>query len=98
MPQYGVEGTVGQKPGDMESSIIEHVTSVIQIKSKQLGNISQDKKHDGNQMPRNVGLTEWLHRGSTEAPLRDHHKIVNQSIISMYISQVGISMQFPEDL
>ena len=66
MPQYDVECTVGQKLGDMESSIIAHVTSVIQIKSKQLGNVSQDKKHDGNQMPRNVGLTEWLHRGSTE--------------------------------
>ena len=65
MPQYGVECTVGQKPGDMESSIIEHVTSVIQIKSKQLGNVSQDKKHGDNQMPRNVGLTEWLHKGST---------------------------------
>ena len=52
---------VSQKPGDMESSIIEHMTSVIQIKSKQLGNVSQDKKHGGNQMPRNVGLIEWLH-------------------------------------
>ena len=60
------ECMVGQKPGDMESSIIEHVTSVIQIKSKQLGNVSQDKKHGDNQMPRNVGLTEWLHRGSTK--------------------------------
>ena len=98
MPQYGIECTIGQKPGDMISSIIEPVISVMQIKSKQLGNVSQDKKHDGNQMPRNVGLAEWLHKGSTKAPLRDHHKIVNQSIISMYISQVGISMQFPEDL
>ena len=40
MPQYDVECTVGQKLGDMESSIIAHVTSVIQIKSKQLGNVS----------------------------------------------------------
>ena len=40
MPQYGVECMVGQKPSDMESSIIEHVISVIQIKSKQLGNVS----------------------------------------------------------
>ena len=47
----------------MESSIIEHVIFVIQIKYKQLGNVSQDKKHDDNQMPRNVGLTEWLHWG-----------------------------------
>ena len=66
MPQYDVEYTVGQKPDDMESSIIKHVTSVIQIKSKQLGNASQDKKHGGNQMPRNVGLIEWLHSGSTK--------------------------------
>ena len=66
MPQYGVECTVGQKPSDMESSIIEHVISVMQIKSKQLGNVSQDKKHDGNQMLRNVGLVGWLHIGSTE--------------------------------
>ena len=66
MPQHDIECTVGQKPGDMESSIIEHVISVIQIKSKQLGNVSQDKKHGANQMPRNVGLAEWLHRGSTE--------------------------------
>ena len=66
MPQYGVECTIGQKPGDMESSIIEHVIFMIQIKSKQLGNVSQDKKHDGNQMPRNVGLVEWLHICSTE--------------------------------
>ena len=66
MPQYGIECKVGQKPGDMESSIIEHVTSVIQIKFKQLGNVSQDKQHGDNQMSRNVGLTEWLHRGSTE--------------------------------
>ena len=40
MPQYDVECTVGQKPDDMESYIIKHVTSVIQIKSKQLGNVS----------------------------------------------------------
>ena len=66
MPQYDVECTVGQKPDDMESYIIKHVTSVIQIKSKQLGNVSQDKKHGGNQMPRNVGLIEWLYRGSIE--------------------------------
>ena len=66
MPQYGVECTVGQKPSDMESSIIEHVISVMQIKSKQLGNVSQYKKHEDNQMSRNVGLAEWLHRGSTE--------------------------------
>ena len=58
MPQYDVKCTVGQKPGDMESSIIEH--------AKQLGNISLDKKHGGNQMPRNVGLIEWLYRGSIE--------------------------------
>ena len=54
-----------EKSGDIKSSIIEHVISVIQIKSKQLGNVSQDKKHDGNQMPRNMGLAEWLHKGST---------------------------------
>ena len=50
----------------MESSTIEHVISVMQIKSKQLGNVSQYKKHEDNQMSRNVGLAEWLHRGSTE--------------------------------
>ena len=68
MPEYGIECTVGQKSGDMESSIIEHVISVIQIKSKHLGNVSRNKKHDNNQMPRNVGLVEWLHRGSIEGP------------------------------
>ena len=56
MPQYDIEYTVDQKSGDMESSIIKHVISVIQIKSKHLGNVSQDKKHDSNQMLRNVGL------------------------------------------
>ena len=66
MPQYGVECTIGQKSGDMESSIIEHVISMIQIKSKQLENVSQEKKHGGNQVPRDVGLAKWLHRGSTE--------------------------------
>ena len=50
----------------MESSIIEHVISVIQIKSKHLGNVSRNKKHDNDQMTRNMGLTEWLHKGSTE--------------------------------
>ena len=60
MPQYGIKCTVGQKLGDMESSIIEHVISMIQIKSKHLGNISRNKKHDSNQIPRNVGLTEYL--------------------------------------
>ena len=66
MPEYGIECTVGQKSGDMESSIIEHVISVIQIKSKHLGNVSRNKKHDNDQMTRNMGLTEWLHKGSTE--------------------------------
>ena len=66
MPQYGIECKVGQKSGDMESSIIEHVISVIQIKSKHLGNVSQDKKHDDNQMPKNEGLAEYIQRGSTE--------------------------------
>ena len=56
MPQYSIEYTVGRKLGDMESFIIEHVISVIQIKSKHLGNVSQDKKHESNQMLRNVGL------------------------------------------
>ena len=55
-----------KKSGDIKSSIIEHVISVIQIKSKHLGNVSQDKKHDSNQMQRNVDLDEWLHGGSTE--------------------------------
>ena len=40
----------------MESSITEYVISVIQIKSKHLENVSQDKKHDDNQMPKNEGL------------------------------------------
>ena len=66
MPEYGIECTVGQKSGDMESSIIEHVISVIQIKSKHLGNVSRNKKHDSNQILRNVGLAERLHKGSTE--------------------------------
>ena len=66
MPQYSIEYTVGRKLGDMESFIIEHVISVIQIKSKHPGNVSRDKKHDNNQMLRNVGLAEWLDRGSTE--------------------------------
>ena len=66
MPQYGIKCMIGQKPGDMESSIIKHAISVIQIKSKPLGNVSQDKKHGGIQMPRNVGLAEWLHKGFTE--------------------------------
>ena len=50
----------------MESSIIEHVISVIQIKSKHLGNVSRNKKHDSNQIPRNVGLAEYLQGGSNE--------------------------------
>ena len=33
MPQYGIECTVSQKLGDMKSSIIEHVISMIQIKN-----------------------------------------------------------------
>ena len=66
MPQYGIECTVGQKSGDMESSVIEHVISVIQIKSKHLGNVSRNKKHDSNHILRNVGLAEYLQGGSNE--------------------------------
>ena len=63
MTQYGIECTVGQKPGDMESSIIEHVTSV---EPKHQENVSRNKEHDDIQMPKNTGLTGWLKRGSTE--------------------------------
>ena len=66
MPQYGIRYTVGRKSGDMKSSIIKCVIFVIQIKPKHLGNDFQNKKHDGNQIPKNVGLAEWLQRGSTE--------------------------------
>ena len=66
MPQYGIKCTVGQKLGDMESSIIEHVISMIQIKSKHLGNVSRNMKHEGNQMPKNEGLAKWIQRRSTE--------------------------------
>ena len=94
MPQHDIECTVGQKPGDMESSIIEHVISVMQIKSKQLGNVSQYKKHEDNQMSRNTDLDEWLQRGSTKGSSWNNE----HDILSAHTPQVGISMQLREDL
>ena len=66
VPQYGIRYMVSWELGDMKSSIIKRVISVIQIEPKLQGDVSQKKKHDDIQMPKNTGLIGWLERGSTE--------------------------------
>ena len=66
VPQCGIKCTISRKSGDMKSSIIKHVISVIQIQSKRLGNISRDKKHENNLIPRDADLDGWLRQGSTK--------------------------------
>ena len=48
---------VGRKSGDMKSSIIKCVISIIQIEPKRQWNVSKNKKHDDIQMLKNTGLT-----------------------------------------
>ena len=57
---------VGQESGDMKSSIIKCVISVIQVEPKCQGDVSRKKKHDDIQMSKNTGLIGWLKRGSIE--------------------------------
>ena len=59
MPQYDTRCMIGQKSGDMKSSIIKCAISVIQIKPKHLWNVSQNNKHDDNQMPKKCG-SGWI--------------------------------------
>ena len=70
MPQYGTRYMVGQKLGDVKSSIVKCVIPIIQIhnwiKLTDQKGIPQKGKYDDIRMPRNVGLTEWLKEGSIE--------------------------------
>ena len=60
----------------MKSSIIKCAISVIQIKPKHLWNVSQNNKHDGNQMPKNVDLAGWLQKGSTEGSWQGNEHVI----------------------
>ena len=69
MPQYGTRYMVGQKLGDVKSSIVKCVIPIIQIHNwirltDQKG-VSQKGKYDDIWMPKNVGLIEWFNEGST---------------------------------
>ena len=39
-------------------------------------NVPQNNKHDGNQMPKNVGLTKYLQRGSNEGSWYDNEHVI----------------------
>ena len=59
---------VGRKSGDVKSSIIKYVIPAIEIHNwieltNQKG-VPQKGKYDDIWMPKNMGLTEWLKKGS----------------------------------